>query len=424
MTAFVLVIEAAAMAYGLRGPVRLIADDFIGRPTAGEVKVAGLALALMCMPRRLRWPFAGTVVGVEVLFNLQRYLAGVPLHFGNGVMWALAGLAVYGLWRLRGREQEVTLKAVGIAAILIVTSRVSGVWLELTMQALPYVADWFVEVADRALGSPSWVMGRFVHEHGWYLWLITKVYTYLPVGAAVVAYFQLRRSSTEGFPRHHIVRSFILIGAIGPIIYFLFPVVGPAYAFGDQVPGAAWLNVWPNIVPTSLEPISAYYSQLAPRNCMPSLHTAWATAILLHALRGPRLLKAFGVFWFVCTISATLGIGAHYGIDLVAGFIFALTLETALVRPEDGWHRRRLLTIAGGVGAFAAILLATRYLSVPMAQSGPIAAVLLIGTAAAMAVAFHRVAYPRPVGVVLSAVSDGAPSSPPTGPLEVTRLTA
>lgn len=424
MVGFVLAVEAAAIYYDLRGPVRLLSDDFFGRPVAGEVKVAGLALAVMCMPRRFRGWFLATVVGVEILFNIQRYLAGEHLHFGNGVMWALAGLAVYALWQLKGRDQEVTLKAVGIAAILIVTSRVAGVWLELTMQALPFVADWFVEVADRALGSPSWVMGRFVNEHEWYLWLITKVYTYLPVGAAVVAYFQLRRSSTEGFPRHHIVRSFILIGAIGPVVYFLFPVVGPAYAFGGQVPGAAWLDVWPNVVPTSLEPISAYYSQLAPRNCMPSLHTAWATAILLHALRGPRLLKAFGVFWFVCTLSATLGIGAHYGIDLVAGFVFALTLETALVRPEDGWHRRRLLTIAGGAGTFAAILVATRYLSVPMAQSGPVAAVLLLGSAAAMAFAYYRVAFPSSGAVRLGAVVDGAVPTVLPGAVEAPRLRA
>lgn len=424
MVGFVLAVEAAAIYYDLRGPVRLLSDDFFGRPVAGEVKVAGLALAVMCMPRRFRGWFLATVVGVEILFNIQRYLAGEHLHFGNGVMWALAGLAVYALWQLKGRDQEVTLKAVGIAAILIVTSRVAGVWLELTMQALPFVADWFVEVADRALGSPSWVMGRFVNEHDWYLWLITKVYTYLPVGAAVVAYFQLRRSSTEGFPRHHIVRSFILIGAIGPVVYFLFPVVGPAYAFGGQVPGAAWLDVWPNVVPTSLEPISAYYSQLAPRNCMPSLHTAWATAILLHALRGPRLLKAFGVFWFVCTLSATLGIGAHYGIDLVAGFVFALTLETALVRPEDGWHRRRLLTIAGGAGTFAAILVATRYLSVPMAQSGPVAAVLLLGSAAAMAFAYYRVAFPSGGAVRLGAVVDGAVPAVLPGAVEAPRLRA
>lgn len=394
VVAFVMVIQVGAMAYGLRGPVQGLASDFVGRPVTGEVKVAGLALALMCMPRRLRWPFVGVVVGVEVLFNAQRLLAGSPLHFGNGVMWALAALAVYAGLRLMGREQAIVLKAVGVAAILIVANAVSSVWLGLTMQALPYVADHFVEVADRALGSPSWVMGRFVHEHDWYLWLITKVYTYLPVGAAIVAFFQLRRSSTDGFPGHHIVRSFILIGAIGPIVYFLFPVVGPSYAFGNAVPGAGWMDVWPNVLPTSLEPFSAYYSQMAPRNCMPSLHTAWATVILLNALRGPRLLKAFGVFWFVCTISATLGIGAHYGVDLVAGFVFALTLEAALVRPEDGWHRRRLATIAGGALAFAVVLLSVRYLSVPMAQSGALAAVALLGTAGVMALAYARIARP------------------------------
>ncbi|RDH11931.1 phosphatase PAP2 family protein [Tsukamurella pulmonis] len=401
---FVAVIQAAAVAYGLAGPVEGLAKDFVGRPVTGEVKVASLALALMCMPGRLRLPFVGVVLGVEVLFNAERFVVGSPLHFGNGVMWALVALAGYAALRLTGREQVAAYKAAGVAGILIVANAVSAVWLGLTMEALPYVADHFVEVADRALGSPSWVMGRFVHEHGWYLWLITKVYTYLPVGAAVVAYFQLRRSSTEGFPRHHIVRSFIVIGAIGPIVYFLFPVVGPAYAFGNEVAGAGWMNIWPHVLPTSLEPVSAYFSQAAPRNCMPSLHTAWATAILVHALRGPRLLKLFGVFWWVCTISATLGLGAHYGVDLIAGFVFALTLEAAMVRPEDGWHPRRIATVAGGALAFVAILLSIRYLSVPMAQSGALAAVLLLGTAGAMALGYARIARrPAPEDAVVPA---------------------
>ncbi|CAM3619878.1 phosphatase PAP2 family protein [Tsukamurella ocularis] len=398
---FVAAIQAAATVYGLAGPVEGLAKDFVGRPVTGEVKVAALALALMCMPARLRLPFIGVVVGTEILFNAERFAAGTSLHFGNGVMWGLVALAAYAGLRLTGRERVAAYKAAGVAGILIVANACSAVWLGLTMEALPYVADHFVEVADRALGSPSWVMGRFVHEHGWYLWLITKVYTYLPVGAAVVAFFQLRRSSTEGFPRHHIVRSFILIGAIGPVVYFLFPVVGPAYAFGNEVAGAGWMNIWPHVVPTSLEPVSAYFSQAAPRNCMPSLHTAWATAILLHALRGPRLLKAFGVLWWVFTISATLGLGAHYGVDLVAGLVFALTLEAALVRPEDGWHPRRIATVVGGSLAFVAILLAIRYLSVSMAQSGYFAAVALLGTVAVMAAAYARIARPpSPGGVV------------------------
>ncbi|GAB3129342.1 phosphatase PAP2 family protein [Tsukamurella serpentis] len=395
--AFVLVVQIAATVYGLRGPVQSLIADFVGRPVTGEVKVAAMALALMCMPARLRLPFTGVLVLVEVLLNTERLVAGNPLHFGNGVMWALAALAGYAGTVLVGRERSAALKAAGVAAILIVANAVSAVWLGLTMAALPEVADQFVEVADRALGSPSWVMGAFVQEHTWYLWLITKVYTYLPVGAAVVAFFQLRRSSVQGFPRHHIIRSFLVIGAIGPIVYFLFPVVGPAYAFGDQVPGAGWMDAWPSIVPSSLAPVSEFYSQLAPRNCMPSLHTAWATAILLHALRGPRLLKAFGVFWFVTTLSATLGLGAHYGVDLIAGLIFALTLEAALVRPQTGWDQRRIVTVAAGAGAFAAVLVAIRYVSVPMAQSGYLAALMLLGAVAAMAVAYARIVNPVPV---------------------------
>lgn len=52
--------------------------------------------------------------------------------------------------------------------------------------------------------------------------------------------------------------------------------------------------------------------------------------------------------------------------------------------------------------AFAAILLAIRYLSVPMAQSGYLAAVALLGTAGAMVVAYARIARPpSPDGAVV-----------------------
>ncbi len=404
---FILVMQAAASVYDLRGPVLLIGDDLVGVAGGTEVKIAGMALALMCMPARLRLPFIGVVVAVESVFNAQRLIVGNTLHLGNGVMWGLIALAVYALAVSTGAEREKALKAVGIAAILIVTSRVAGVWLGLTEETLPEVADHFVEVADRALGSPSWVMGRFVEDTPWFRSLISQVYNYLSVGAAIVAFFQLRRSSVDGFPRHHIVRSFIVIGALGPLVYFLFPVVGPVFAFGDELPGAGWLDVWPHTVPTSLEPVSAFFSQDAPRNCMPSLHTAWATAILVHALRGPRLLKVYGVFWFVCTLSATLGLGYHYGVDLIAGLVFALTVECALARPQDGWHRLRVAAVAGGAAAFAVLLAAFRYLSVPMAQNAVVSTILMLGSVAAMTYCYVRISR-TPVDVPATPVEEGA----------------
>ena len=69
---------------------------------------------------------------------------------------------------------------------------------------------------------------------------------------------------------------------------------------------------------------------------MPSLHTAWALSLFIHSRRGPRWLRLGGAFWLFCTLTATLGLGAHYGIDLIvrssAMKIPTLEIEAVLLR--------------------------------------------------------------------------------------------
>ena len=74
------------------------------------------------------------------------------------------------------------------------------------------------------------------------------------------------------------------------------------------------------------------FNEFTPRNCMPSLHTAWATAIFIHSREGPRLLRFAGAFWLIATLGATLGFGYHYGADIVAGVVFALTSRRPCAR--------------------------------------------------------------------------------------------
>ncbi|EGD55395.1 hypothetical protein SCNU_09056 [Gordonia neofelifaecis NRRL B-59395] len=385
---FVILIEVVARLNHLRGPLDMLITDLVGRPQIGEIKIAGMLLALVCMPSRLRLPVAGAAVGLELVWNIQRLIVGNAPTVGNGILFALIGTAAFAGWRLRGSEQAGTLKAVGLGLLLIVMGRVGDVWLVLSSRANPNVFDEYVELADRALGSPSWAIGSVVNGTPWLTEVLSKVYVYLPVAAAVIAFFQLRNSARDGFPRHHIVRTFLLIGLIGPLIYFLFPVVGPTYAFGHELAGAGWQDVWPLQLPVIGDPTALYYNQGVARNCMPSLHTAWAMCIFLHGWRGPLVSKAFGAFWLVCTTGATLGFGFHYAIDVLAGAIFTLTLESALTRPELGWSRHRLAVIAFGSAAFSGLLLSTRYLAVQMSDSGVVGGLALIATVLAVAAAF------------------------------------
>ncbi len=59
--------------------------------------------------------------------------------------------------------------------------------------------------------------------------------------------------------------------------------------------------------------------QTSVRDCMPSLHLAWALLLWIYSgrwLRIPMLIFA------VLTAAATVGLGEHYAIDLVAALPF------------------------------------------------------------------------------------------------------
>jgi hypothetical protein len=91
--------------------------------------------------------------------------------------------------------------------------------------------------------------------------------------------------------RLHLMRSFLVSTALLPLCYFLCPAVGPAFA-----------------------------GQLghAP-NCMPSGHMTLALLLVVYTegpLRWAMALFAFG------TAAATIGVGEHYAIDLLAAVPF------------------------------------------------------------------------------------------------------
>ncbi|CAM5737397.1 phosphatase PAP2 family protein [Streptomyces hirsutus] len=118
------------------------------------------------------------------------------------------------------------------------------------------------------------------------------------------------------------------------------------------------------------------FDGITPRNCMPSLHTAWAVALFIHSRKGPRVLRYAGTFWLIATLTATLGFGYHYGVDLLSGVVFVLTIEAALRSFDRGWDRSGIRLVAYGATVFAALLVSYRFLPLKMAEhpwvSGPL----------------------------------------------------
>jgi hypothetical protein len=378
----------AARRYGQPGPV---ADQLMGAIFAPKPGPLYGGLALMSVV--LTWPqriiAVGAAVGMDGVLLLVRWAAGVHVadghFFGNGALLVMLGCAVVAVTRRTGRERVLLLKGVGLGLLLVAGRKSGDAWLLITSKTRPAVLDQYVATADHALGNPSWLAGRMLQATGPIgINILDLVYAKLAVAAIVVALYQLRHVAVERrFPSHHLVRTFLVIGLLGPGIYMIFPVVGPVFAYGPGASGTggvhwAAANLWPHTPLPVTTPHLMSYDEITPRNCMPSLHTAWATAIFIHTRKGPRILRIAGTFWLVATLAATLGFGYHYGVDLVAGVVFALTIEAALRSLDRGWDRAGIQLVVYGTTVFVALLLSYRFLPMEMARYQGVAGSLVI----------------------------------------------
>lgn len=386
---FLIALEITTRHYGMPGPATTQMREVIFPPKSGFLLYAGMALMLVVLPWRERFIAAGVAVGIDAVILLVRWAVGADLTeghpFGNGATWVVLGYAVIAFTRRTGQERVLLLKGVGLALLLVAGRKVGDSWLLITSKARPMVLDPYVATADHALGDPSWVVGRLVGSLGPIVYhVLDSVYAQLAVAAVAVSLYQLRNVAAERrFPSHHLVRTFLVIGMVGPLIYMIFPVVGPVFAYGPGASGTGGLqwtvaNLWPHTPVPIGSPHTVLYDGLTPRNCMPSLHTAWATAIFIHSRKGPRALRHAGTFWLLATLTATLGFGYHYGVDLVAGVVLTLTIEAVLRTQERGWDRSGFPLIAHGTAVFAALLLSYRYLPVEMARHAWLFGPLLI----------------------------------------------
>jgi hypothetical protein len=411
-TGFLIALECAVRHYGLPGPITTQARELIDPPKSGGVLYGGLALMMVALTWRQRAAALGAALGIDLVFWAVRRAAHITVTdghpFGNGALWVVLGCAVFACTRRTGPERALLLKGAGLAMLLVAGRKTGDAWLFLTARTRHMVLDQYVSATDHALGNPSWMMGRIVTASGPFGFnFLDIVYGQLPVAAVVVALYQLRHVAADGrFPRHHLVRTFLVIGLVGPLFYMIFPVVGPVFAYGSgaehwdtvslwapHMPSTAhWAvgDLWPHTPAPVGTPHPMPFDGTTPRNCMPSLHTAWATAIFIHSRKAPAALRHAGTFWLLATLTATLGFGYHYGADLIAGGVFALTVEAALRAFDQGWDRSGIRLVGYGTAVCGTLLLSYRYLPVEMAVHP-----LLAGPSLLLALASVVYAYAR-----------------------------
>jgi len=354
-------------------------------------------------------PIQATSLFASIVFLLVSgpRLRELLLFLAGAVGFALGHRAWLRLFSFRGIPfEQSALVAAGLASLVAIAARAAasergseprawfhlavmlpafgmamGLALDLTVPLHGWAWDPIVLGLDAGFGQPSFVVGRLAAGRPALLTLLSLVYLFLPVMMAAMLVLEKRRAIAN--PRENgggLLRAILLAAAVGYALYHVYPVVGPGPLFGARFPyGIAGL-AGPR---QRLFDVSAIADA---RNCMPSLHVAWALLIYWHAraLGGPA--RAAGAFWLVSTIFATLAMGQHYCVDLVVAVPFAALIDAL----AGGGAPARKISARGRLIATAGVLLAVWYaillLAPPGASGGlPLRLLALVTVAASWA---------------------------------------
>jgi hypothetical protein len=175
--------------------------------------------------------------------------------------------------------------------------------------ARPNTVDGLLRRIDLGIGLDGFAFSRAVWSIAWVRLILRQVYWGMPAVFALA--WSLERSRA-------LVRGAWLGALLVFPFYLLVPACGPAYAFRG----------WPDASAVLVSTVGIY----APRNCMPSMHFAWALLLLINA--HGRIWKI--AMWIYCALIGitTVAGGEHYFIDLIAAVPFAFGVQYLAERPH------------------------------------------------------------------------------------------
>ena len=171
----------------------------------------------------------------------------------------------------------------------------------------------------------------------WLAWVLVVTYDGLPVYLMIVLLYLYLTGGYRAFRR--LLLTFVLIGFTGWLCYLLVPVVGPYFYYNFLYPDSPLQAKGPQFIQKLLELSSTPqpFPRAVARNCIPSLHTAWAVVLLLAAWLQSRKLFLILLLPVLGTIAATVLLAHHYVIDVLLAVPFV-----ALIWSAGGWVQQAL----------------------------------------------------------------------------------
>lgn len=355
-----------------------------------------LVLYLSSLPR---WREGGATLAVGLL--LSRIFWRAQLWFGlppalnpGGVAAAqvIVGLGLASLgalarraWSSRGPERTAALIYLLPACVALVYTLEAGIFLYFIKECYPITRDAAAYVADAAYGIQlSFATGRLFAASPLLKLICFAIYVAPPPALVFVYALQTRARRP---PPVDVVTVLLTTALTGYTFYFLFPVCGPLFAFG---------NAFPNTPPPAGDILGTWLTitdKDAWPNGMPSLHFASVLLAYWHARPYGRWARAVAAVFVIGTVLATLGLGEHYFVDLVVAMPFTLALHAACM---PGWPNMRRVRRDAFLGSasLVAIWYLLLFVGIPFLLISPVIAwTLTLGTFAAVMLLERRM-YP------------------------------
>lgn len=312
--------------------VHSVYDTWMDGSVNGFAMWGVFIIYLKTRPARKEW--LSVLLAATVLRSLHWVLAAERPYPGYALInigFYLAFLSIPILvWRAwKGPEKapyRLSLFGVFLFSYVLVSA---GFCISFARMVCRYKLDYLLYAFDGSLGSHlNFILGRISFSHAPFQTAINLTYDSLGLFWALMFASHINRPNN----RMNVLKLNVANAIIGFAVFFIYPAMGPRYAFAS-------FPELPASVP--LAPALLY----GIPNAMPSLHVS--TALLTFFLARPsRWLRWITGFYLVMTVLAVFATGEHYMVDAVVAIPYSLMVMAFCSKTEE---RKPVILVCGGM---------------------------------------------------------------------------
>jgi hypothetical protein len=308
--------------------------------------------------------------GLEMfIWALISAVLGLVVRFPRSHDWVYVGCALLALFGLGAflmmglrwlwsepPERRKTLATLAPAAALFFFVFSAQRALSLANILYPKTYDLYLYAFDGSFGfQPSFLLAKGLAASS--VLRVASVLTYISLPFVMALVYALRLPRGAERPSWDLITMFMLAGLGGWVLYNIVPATGPLHAFRADfpwrpLPYSSLPRLFLEMVPVSGE---------IPRNAIPSLHMAWVILLFWSSEVLNRAVRYFLAIYLVLTVIATMGMGEHYFVDLVAALPFALAVLLVVSPRQKSTAANRAVTVCSALALTLVWLLLPRY---------------------------------------------------------------